>query len=200
MQQPYENTPPTAISSTGIFTVRPSRLARRDISRIVNRYWWCAAFPVAALLIAGIADWRWIIVALAVIFLLIPTAAMFAWFTIISRTAVVRQIHPHRVLLFPEGTIVVEYYPGENNDTTKTDATSNSTTTPQTPASQVYTRHNINGIQLEGDQLIIAYSHSAKRNDITKKNYGEILIPIESFPSQSEAIAFFNTAISFTTA
>lgn len=147
-------------------------------------------------MIAGMADWRWIIVALAAIFVLIPTVAMFVWFATISRSEVIRQIHPHRVLLLPEGTIVVEYHPGTTKEPQKTDATSNATTIPQAPAPQIYTRQDISDIQLEGDQLIIAYSHSVKHDDNTEKNYGEILIPIKAFPSQNEAIDFFNTAIS----
>ena len=55
------------------FTISPSVSARRYFTRIAVRYWWCAAIPVATFLALGTADWRWLVVALAVIFILAPT-------------------------------------------------------------------------------------------------------------------------------
>lgn len=191
------NSPHTSVS-TGIFSLQPALLARRDFTRIATRYWWCVAIPVGALLLMGAVDWRWLVVALAAIFILIPTVAMFAWFTIMSRKAIITEIYPHRVSLTHEGDILVEYFPMPHpgNDETEcsgTDCHAAATTRLHTPPHRIIRNTDITQIGIEGKHIVISL-----RTDLGKASdhTDSILIPADTFSSHTEAAAFFKTVAS----
>lgn len=178
----------------GPFTLAPTLLARRDLTRIASRYWWCPAIAVAACLTAGLSDWRWIVVALTLIFVLIPTAAMFAWFAILSRPDVVSEIHPHTVSLTHNDEIIVKYLPLP--DPGDADTSSSPGKIPLSPHSllTIHTK-DLTGIHIDRKYIVISYN---TRPIPKQKEETELLIPIDSFGSENEAVEFFKKATALT--
>ena len=91
--------------TTPPFTVAPSVHAALAASRILSRYWWAAAIPVATLLILGLSDWRYAVTALALIFVVLPAVAMFGWFAATSDADAVADMTEHSLRLNPDNTI-----------------------------------------------------------------------------------------------
>lgn len=188
---------PPAIS-TGKFSLHPAMLARRDFARIAGRWWWCAAIPVAGFMIMGAADWRWLVVALALIFIFLTTAAMFAWFASVSRKSIITEIYPHRVTLAPNGNLEVEYFPLPSPDdeapATPT-ANGHPAETAHIPPAKNIKSHQISMINIEGNHIVITL-HTQQGTDHYQHN--TLLVPADAFASPAQAAAFFN-AISAST-
>lgn len=172
--------------STVRFALAPTVLARRDFSRIASRWWWCAALPLLVCLALAATDWRWLVVALALIFVLIPTAAMFAWFAIASRPSVVNEIYPHTVTFTPaSGTISVQYFPLNEHDDTDGDHAG----TSRVPGSRNIASDQLHRIDIDGKHIAIIYRQPGNQ-------LAELLIPASAFESNTDASAFLNNLYS----
>lgn len=93
--------------TTASFAVAPSLHAAMAASRILSRYWWTAAIPVAVLLAIGLSDWRYAVTALALIFVVLPAVAMFGWFAVTSDADAVADMTEHTLRLNPDNTITI---------------------------------------------------------------------------------------------
>jgi len=132
-------------------------------TRIAARYWIYLAIPVAALLLIGITDWRYAVVALAIIFVVLPAVAMFSWFAIASRPDAVADMHPHAIMLNSDDTVNVTY----------PDPTSiGHPETIETPAATL-SRNNI----------VLTYSDPNNKRR-------RLIIPLQAFATMAEAAEF----------
>ncbi|MBP3638554.1 MAG: YcxB family protein [Muribaculaceae bacterium] len=89
--------------STDEFTVAPSATAARLARLWLWRRRFFLALPVAALAIAGMADWRFLVVALMVVFIIWPMALGFVWINAALAPDAVRASQPHRMEFTDDG-------------------------------------------------------------------------------------------------
>lgn len=89
--------------STDEFTVAPSATAARLARLWLWRRRFFLALPVAALAIAGMADWRFLVVALMVVFIIWPMALGFVWMNAALAPDAVRASQPHRMEFTADG-------------------------------------------------------------------------------------------------
>lgn len=80
------------------------------MTRLVSKWWWLIAVPMAALLLAGMSDWRWWVVALAIGCVLMPGVAMLSFYHYALSPDGVRAIMPQRAELTDAG-LLLRYYP-----------------------------------------------------------------------------------------
>lgn len=97
--------------STGMFTPGSALYARREMRRWIRRVWIPVVLPVIALcaIAAATADWRFLVVAAAVCFMVYPPIAMLGWFGAMSRRDAVRAIYPRKVSISADGTLTIVY-------------------------------------------------------------------------------------------
>ncbi len=69
-----------------------------------------AAVPLAALMLAGTHDWRWLVVALAAVCVLLPGLAMLAFYYYALSPEGVRSVMPQRAVLTDSG-LLLQYLP-----------------------------------------------------------------------------------------
>lgn len=91
---------------TEVFAIAPSATAAMLAQRWLGRRWFLFILPAGAL-VAGLADWRWLIVALVMVFVLWPMALFFVWIDAALRPEAVRSAQPHLVEFGPDGLRVV---------------------------------------------------------------------------------------------
>lgn len=89
--------------STDEFTVAPSATAARLARQWLWRRRFFLALPVAALALAGMADWRFLVVALMVVFIIWPMALGFVWMNAALAPDAVRASQPHRMEFTADG-------------------------------------------------------------------------------------------------
>lgn len=101
----------SAITTT--YTLSPAAYARVVFTRIAMRYGPVAAIPLSAAIIYGMyADWRWLVVTAAIIFIAIPTILMFAWIYLLATPGVSEAIFPARLFFNgKEKRLRIVYYP-----------------------------------------------------------------------------------------
>lgn len=101
----------SAITTT--YTLSPAAYARVVFTRIAMHYGPVAAIPLSAAIIYGMyADWRWLVVAAAIIFIAIPTILMFAWIHLLATPGVSEAIFPSRLFFNgKENRLRIVYYP-----------------------------------------------------------------------------------------
>jgi|GEM_PF-3773559 len=184
---------PTSVT-TSRFHVAPSLHARSDMARIAQKYCLVAALPLVALFFAGMADWRWWVVALAFVFLIVPLIAMFAWISVLGRRDAVLDMYPHEVSLAPSGTIRVNFFPhepmpddgGESGDGPRT---------AEAPAPLELRAHDITGLKFTKNHL--ALSHTCKESCGEAPGRGTLMIPFSAFASAEEMQKFVKTVGAF---
>lgn len=144
------------------FAVAPSVHAALAASRILSRYWWAAAIPVATLLILGLSDWRYAVTALALIFVVLPAVAMFGWLAATSDADAVADMTEHSLRLNPDNTIST--IRPENIHTSPADA-------------------HIS-VSLFRKNIVVTISHNGKTQ--------RIIAPVSAFATQADAAEFYH--------
>lgn len=97
---------------TGEFTIAPSVTAAQLARRWLWKRWFLFVLPVGALLIMGLLDWRWLIVALMAVFILWPMALFFVWCGAALAPEAVRASRPHGIVFAERGFTII-YTPVE---------------------------------------------------------------------------------------
>lgn len=90
-------------SVTREFAVDAPTLVKPAVMRLGRRYWWCPALPLAACLVMALTRYEWLLVALMIIFLALPTAITFAILNHGLKPQCVFQKIPHTVTFTPRG-------------------------------------------------------------------------------------------------
>ena len=145
------------------FAVVPSVHARRGLQKVAEQYWWTAGIPAIALCAMGISDWRWAVVAMAIIFVVTPMAAMAVWISLLSKPEAVNDLHPHTFEYSQETGISVRW---DNNRIAPLNI----------PAEA------ITAVQIAGRHIIVTCHISAG-----EKHMSEIIVPLSAFGSRQEA-------------
>lgn len=94
--------------TTNLFSLRPSAHAMETFRRKSVKVGCAAVVPVAVLVVWGLFDWRMLVVAAALVFLVVPPALLFSWFAVVSSKEAVRSLYPQRVSLAGDA-LTVEY-------------------------------------------------------------------------------------------
>ena len=97
---------------TSEFTIAPSATAAQLAQQWLWKRWFLFVVPVVVLLVMGLWDLRWLIVAMMVIFILWPLALFFVWCTTALAPDAVSASRPHSVI-FGERGMTIEYAPEE---------------------------------------------------------------------------------------
>lgn len=148
--------------TTASFAVAPSVHAAMATGRILSRYWWTAAIPVAVLLAIGLSDWRYAVTALALIFVVLPAVTMFGWFAATWDADAVADMTEHTLRLNPDNTISI--IRAGNTHTTPADA--------------------LISVSLFRKNIVVAISHNGKTQ--------RIIVPVSAFATQADAAEFYH--------
>lgn len=89
------------------FSIAPSATAALLARQWLGRRWPFMVLPAAAALVAGMADVRFLVVALMLVFLIWPMALCFVWFGRALDADAVQASRPHRVSFSPDGITVL---------------------------------------------------------------------------------------------
>ena len=175
--------------ATGIFTIPPSLHAWQDMISLANRYWYIPALPMLAGILAGIADWRWWIVALIILFIVLPTTALFAWIAVLGHEDAVRDIYPHALSVTNAGDITVEYQPMQPDapDTIGSAPDKHTATEAHCPAPCSIPHGNIIGYTTTKNNIIIRYTEQCgPKTPVLHR----LIIPFTAFRNTAEVIEF----------
>jgi len=157
---------------TSAFTIAPGVYARRDMAAIAERHWWMPALPILVCGAMAIDDWRWAVVALALLFVATPMVAMFVWISLLGKPAAIRDLKPHTLTIFPNGQLAISW---EGNAHPIIEV-------PITDIESVNSGHR---------HIFIRYTspnvNGKERNDRHPHQSTEIAIPIAAFASQQDA-------------
>lgn len=145
------------IMTTSVFRIIPVQYVRTATGIWMSRGGWLWLLPLASALFLGIADWRFFIVALAMICIVYPGALMMIYINHALRPEAAFATIPHRVALSPDG-IDIEYFPADE--------------TVRCPASRHIPLADVKTAEDTGRSLIIT---------LRSGRYDFILIPIAEF-------------------
>ena len=88
------------------FAIAPSATAASLASQWRRERWFLFAIPVVASAVAGFFDWRWLIVALIMVFIIWPMALFFVWISVALSPEAVRSSIPHTVGVDDEWMVI----------------------------------------------------------------------------------------------
>lgn len=91
------------------FTVRPGVYARHLLAIFIERWWWMFVIPMAALLLLGMTDVRWLIVALMLLLVVSPGVLLLVYFNYALTPDTARRVLPQRVIVNDSEGFVIEY-------------------------------------------------------------------------------------------
>ena len=94
--------------TTATFAVDGSRYVREVLWRVAAVRWWIPALPVSAALAAALFDYVWLIVALALVFLMYPTLLFFVYAHYGLAPEAVGATLPHTVTV-GDGAVSVDF-------------------------------------------------------------------------------------------
>lgn len=117
------------VITTAQYTLSASVLVRTVMRRMALRWWWTVTLPVAVLFSLGVAvDAAYAVTALMVIFIVVPTLLMIAYFNVMLRPEAIRTVmRQHAVISWPDLTVTYSPQPVTDPDTGES-------RTPATPA------------------------------------------------------------------
>lgn len=81
------------------FRTTPGDILRKLTSDVIARWWWIILILVSAVTLWAIYDLRAIYIGLMLIFIIFPTAMLFAWFSYGMSPSSVRAVTPKRISL-----------------------------------------------------------------------------------------------------
>lgn len=186
---------------TGVFTPGSALYARREMRRWIRRMWVPVVLPVIALcaVAAAASDWRFIVVAAAVCFMVYPPVAMLGWFGAMSRQDAVRAIYPRKVSISADGSITIVYLnrkekekdgdKEEESDSAHGDSecSEDGDEKPalKLPPPLTITPEEITGSEMSGKLIAIEYCLDKHRNERQCE-----LIPVSAFDTTADAMRF----------
>lgn len=140
------------------YSIAPSRIASIRAKSIVSKHPLLWGIPVAIPLAVEIvtSDWRWLVVALAIVFIVIPMILALAWLKALPSSPTA--LRPRTVEILPEG-IRVEYLPLNDEDT-------------HVPPAITVTSEDVKSSSLNGSTAIITLSED---NEM-------LIVPLNVFP------------------
>ena len=94
---------------TEIFTVPASVAAKRRMGALLERYRWAIALPLLAIMLPGLYNWRFLIVALAIVMVVLPGILAIAYFQCSLTPDAALATVPHRIK-FGKDSLAVCYY------------------------------------------------------------------------------------------
>lgn len=95
--------------NSDIFTVSAAAYGKVYLGRVAARYLWIPAIPIVLCGIMALADLRWAIVGLMLLFIVTPAMLPFAWWNALRSRTVQLLIHPLSVNLDSENIIINVY-------------------------------------------------------------------------------------------
>lgn len=165
--------------ATERFSLAPSAYAMEFFRRRVATWGLVLAVPVVALSLWGaLVDWRMLVVALAIVFLVVPPALMFSWFAVVSRPWAVRAVYP-RVVTLSERGIGLEYFPlprPKGDDEADNDGRVAVSAVPQ---SETVRYADIRECNVQGRNIVVDYSDGRF-----------LLLPLSAFRTDADAQRF----------
>ena len=96
---------------------KPDTYSRRLALIWLGRNWWLIVLPVAACLIVGMHDWRWLVVAFALLLIVWPGILMIVYFNHALTPEARKAILDKKVVENPDGSLSVTYLPSADPDT-----------------------------------------------------------------------------------
>lgn len=143
--------------TTSVFRITPAQYVRTATGIWMSRGGWLLLLPPAVMILAGFADWRFFIVALALICIIYPAIVMLVYLNHALRVEAAFSTIPHRVSLSPDG-IDIDYFPADE--------------TVKCPPSRHIHISDIKSAEDTGSSVIFT---------LTSGRYDFILIPIINF-------------------
>lgn len=95
--------------ATAVFSVPSSRAAKRRMWAFFGKWWWAFALPLGALCAAGLYDWRYAFVALALLMVCMPAVLAFAYFQCALTPDAALGAVPHHIV-FGDDALTVHYH------------------------------------------------------------------------------------------
>lgn len=90
--------------------------SRRLATIWLDRHWWLIVIPVAACLIAGMYDWRWLVIAFALLLIVWPGILMIVYFRYALTPEARKAILDKTVVKNPDGSLSITYLPPTDPD------------------------------------------------------------------------------------
>lgn len=98
--------------TTSVFKITPAQYVRVSLGIWLGKSGWLFLLPPLVIAFIGLYDWRFFIVALALICIVYPGALMLVYYNYALRTEAAFATIPHRVVLSSSG-IDIDYFPAD---------------------------------------------------------------------------------------
>lgn len=175
-------------STTATFTVAAADYAMHGLASLASRWWWALFLPIATMLVAAAFDWRWGIVALAALFLIIPTLLMFVWLSLTTRRQAVNDIYPHSITMSANGDLTLLYSPLQQTE--PTDAADDETSAADTVQAGAFVPEPVN-LSIQKISGISTWRRFIVLQADTADGDTTILIPVSAFACDADAAEFY---------
>lgn len=181
--------------ATTEFTVSAASYAREAAERLTSRYWWLPTIALIIMTVYGaVADWRWLIVCAAFVFIALPTVLMFAWIRLLGRPGVCEAAFPTTVTLDTSTSrlnITYSPLPTPPSDTEDSEPESPETTDAspiiendvRCPRPFTCSVSDITSC-LEWNKFLRITFHPGNRVEM-------VLVPVSAFQTTDDAVSFF---------
>ncbi len=162
---------------TESFRVLPSRYARHLMQMWTARHWWIIAVPpIIALTLALTVDWRFLFVAVILVFLVIPHIMVTVYYYHAMSPRSAMSILPHRVV-FEDSALRIKYDLKQEECAVNTDEdTEKQATQPERP-DDIIPYSEITAITTKKSDLILHLSSG---------DYHILVIPLANLPEGAE--------------
>lgn len=173
--------PATMSITTEVFTPGAATHAAETMRNRLNKLWAPLALPIAILAIAGTADWRWIIVAGALLLTVYPFGVIAGWFGALANRSAVMAVYPQQTTLSHDGNLTVIYHPLPHPD----GSTADNTPPRRQPSPIVIPATHLCDCQLRKNSIYLSFSSNAPID--------RLIIPVGAFKSPDDCRLFYHT-------
>lgn len=156
--------------TTEVFRTGSAPHAKAAAESGVGRWWWAIFIPLAFMAIYGCAaDIRWLIVAVAILLLIVPTLALFGYMAALGDRDAAAALFPRKAKFNTDGSIEVKSLPMPVAD---------DEIKPKTPSPLIIAKDDIAAINIRSNHLEIVFGEKKRR----------LLIPLDAFRNQREPL------------
>ncbi len=177
-EKPKHTTDSTS-SATVVFTPGAAAHAAETMRERLNRLWWLLALPVLGLAVAGAYDWRWLVVAAALLLTLYPSGIIIGWFSAMASRSAIMAVYPQQVAIMPDGRISITYQPLPPID--------EDIEPSEAPHAICIPPAMMRDCELRKNRIILTFTHNSPIR--------RLIIPFTAFNPGNNAAIFYSTAI-----
>ena len=173
-------------ATTEIFTPGAALYARAEMSRLLGKTAIPLSLPVITLATIGMSDWRYIILAAIIIFMVYPSCAAIAWFRMLAKPEAVKAVFPRKIALTADNSMIITYYGLQTASESDHGCDTESNKDMKPTGTDIIKRDQATGCEIKGNRIIITCAGCAPET---------VIITEKAFSSESHLMQFYSALV-----